>query len=82
MKVLVHVFVVGEWVAQPPDERDMEEHESSEEKGWFTSFTEWVGGIFGNPFALGGGLILLVAFGLFWVFGPPKWIFRKKGGGS
>ena len=82
LKILVHVFVVGEWIVQPPDEQDMEEHESSEEEGWFTSFTNWVENLTNNPLAIGGGIIAIVAFALFWVFGPPKWLFRKKGGES
>jgi len=40
VKVLTHIFVVGEWTVQPEEERDMEEHEAPWEEGWFTRIAQ------------------------------------------
>ena len=79
-KILVHVFVVGEWIVKPEEERDMDEHDASEVEGWLTSIAKSIGGFFSNPFALGGGALILVAFVLFWVFGIPKFLRRRRDG--
>lgn len=40
VKALAHIFVVGEWVVQPEEERDLEEHEPPWEEGWLTSLVQ------------------------------------------
>ena len=82
-KILVHIFVVGEWIVQPDIEHDMEEHDSSEYVGPLTQLANNLSDLISNPFfgvGLGSLGIGLFAFALFWVFGMPK--FLKKGGES
>jgi len=74
-KILVHVFVVGEWVVKPELERDAEEHQPPEQpeawEVWLRDLSKWLE----NPFnRLKFGVIstvLLVA--LILLFAP--WIF-------
>lgn len=77
LKVLVHVFVVGEWTVQPDEERDMEEHESDERGGWLTDLID----LFNDPSWGAYWMILpfgLVGFVLLWFYGIPKFL-RKEG---
>jgi len=75
LKVLVHVFVVGEWVVQPlEEERDMEEHDSSEEEGWIAPLIESVKNTFRSPWVkLYLAALPVLALALY--FGP-RW-FRR-----
>ena len=50
LKVLVHVFVCGEWIVKPlEEERNMEEHEASEEEGWIGPLINSVKDTFRSP---------------------------------
>ena len=80
-KILVHTFVVGEWIVKPDEEHDMEEHESSAYEGWLQSIENWVGTPLGGltlgagiPLFLYGALMIV----LFWTRGFPKLGGGKK----
>jgi len=75
LKVLVHVFVVGEWVVKPDMERDMEQHESTIRRDWMQKLGDWLS----SPWTqLGIGsfftilLLGLAALTLWWFVGPPR----------
>lgn len=61
LRALVHIFVVGEWVVKPEQERDMDPHTPPRKRGWFEdniyNLDQWLK----NPFnRLQFGFILTV----------------------
>ena len=73
LKVLVHVFVIGEWVVQPlEEERDMEEHKSSEKEGWIGPLIADISNTLKNPWFKGylAAIPLIIIFAYF----GPRWI--------
>ena len=65
IKAIAHIFVVGEWIAMPPDERDMDEHEPPWQRAWYQGFNDWLSKSMSNPMlrlqlALGATVFILV----------------------
>jgi hypothetical protein len=50
LKALVHVFVVGEWIVKPEEERDLEEHEPPWKAGWFVGTLTRIDDFISDPF--------------------------------
>ncbi len=65
IKAIAHIFVVGEWIAQPPAERDLEEHEPPWKRAWYQGFNDFLNKAMSNPMlrlqlALGATVFILV----------------------
>ncbi len=58
---MVHVFVIGEWVVKPEDEKDMEQHESTTKEDFWDKMGVWWADPFNKLFTGFMGIFILVA---------------------
>ena len=75
-RILVHVFVVGEWVVKPEIERNVPTHPSQLNPGWGAGLANWLMGLMA-----GIGQTILMAIGIVMVgFVMVTYIMKKVGG--